>query len=47
LQTIDALAAIWKGLDFQFMGIASQTANEVWFFGIQTTGARQFDLKIV
>lgn len=37
----------WKGFDFQIIGIASQTAKEVWLFGIQTTGAMQFDLKIV
>jgi hypothetical protein len=42
-----AVAAIWKGFDFQIMGMASHTANEVWFLGIHTTGAMQFDLKMV
>ena len=44
---MEAEAAIWNGFDFQTMGMASHTANDVWFLGIQTTGARQFDLKMV
>ena len=47
LHTMEAVAASWNGFDFQIMGMASQTAKEVWFFGIQTTGAKQFDLKMV
>lgn len=30
LQTILAMAAIWNSLDFQIIGMASQTANDVW-----------------
>ena len=44
---MEAVAAIWNGLDFQTIGMASQTANDVWFLGIHTTGAMQFVLKMV